>query len=135
MRIRELVQLRASLAMYDQEIDRNRAVPSYQRLKTMIRTRNFRARNERIETGVLVRTQKGKNVSVEKKLECHQWKEKGTVYKREMLAASSPARLQTQNDGTNLRKEVHQRGQKSFRKETSKNLQSDLERKRYESVM
>ena len=48
--------------MYDQENDRNPAMPSYQRLKTMerrhtdqmSRTRNFKARNERIETGVLV---------------------------------------------------------------------------------
>ena len=32
----------------------------------MIRTRNFRAPNERIETGVLVKRQKRKNVSVER---------------------------------------------------------------------
>ena len=45
--------------MYDQELDRDGAVPRYQRLKTvarrhidqMIRTRKFNARNERIETG------------------------------------------------------------------------------------
>ena len=38
------------------------------------RTRNFKVRSQRIETGVLVRTQKGKNVSVEKKTrECYQW--------------------------------------------------------------
>ena len=60
MRTRESVQLQTVLAMYDHENDRDRAVPSYQRLKTMvrrhidqmIRTRIFRARNERIETGV-----------------------------------------------------------------------------------
>ena len=62
------------LAMYDQEIDRDRAMPSYQRLKIMVRrhidqtitTRNFRARNESIETGVLVKSQQGKNVSFER---------------------------------------------------------------------
>ena len=74
------------LAMYDQEMDRERAMPSYQRLKTMvrrqkdhmIRTRNFKARNERIETGVLVKSHKGREVSVEGKVgECHQWKATG----------------------------------------------------------
>ena len=58
MRIRESVQLQTVLALCDQEIDR--ATPSYQRLKIvvrrhvdqMIRTRNFRARNEIIETWV-----------------------------------------------------------------------------------
>ena len=34
----------------------------------MIRTRNFRARNERIETRVLVKSQTGKNVSVERRM-------------------------------------------------------------------
>ena len=59
IRIRESVRLQ-TLAMYDQEIDRDRTMASYQRLKTMVRrqinqmisTRNIRARNERIETGV-----------------------------------------------------------------------------------
>ena len=68
MKVRESVQLQTvSSAMYDQEVDRDRP-PSYQRLKTMvrthadqmIRTRNFRAPNERIETGVLVKRQKGR---------------------------------------------------------------------------
>ena len=60
MRVRESVQLQTVLALYDQEIDRDRAMPSYQRLKIVVRRyvdqmtrpRNFRARNERIETGV-----------------------------------------------------------------------------------
>ena len=71
MRIRESVQLVTFSAMYEQENDQNRAVPSYQRLKTevrrhidqTIRTRNVRVRSERI--GVLVISQNGKNVSVE----------------------------------------------------------------------
>ena len=57
-RICESVELQTVLALCDQEIDR--ATPSYQGLKTlvrrhvdqMIRTRNFRARNEMIETWV-----------------------------------------------------------------------------------
>ena len=71
--------------MYDQEIDRNLAL-SYQRLKTMERrhidwmkrTRNFRAWNERIETGVLVKSRKREKVSVEMRVgECCQWKATG----------------------------------------------------------
>ena len=73
MRIRESLQLQTVLAMYEQEIDQHRSKPSDQKLKTMvrrhidrmIRTPNFKVRNERIETGVLVKSQKGKNVSVE----------------------------------------------------------------------
>ena len=72
--------------MYDQELDRDPAVPSCQRLKTlarghidqMIRTRNFTARNERIGRGVSVKSHKGKNVSVERRMgECHRWKANG----------------------------------------------------------
>ena len=37
MTIRESVQLQTVLAMYEQEIDRDRAMPSCQRLKTMVR--------------------------------------------------------------------------------------------------
>ena len=59
------MQLQTVLAMYDQEIVRDRVMPSY-KLKTMarrhfdqmIRTRNFKARNERIETGMLVKSRK-----------------------------------------------------------------------------
>ena len=50
----------------------------------------FKVRNERIETGVLVKTQQGKNVSAERKSgECCQWKAKRTVFKKEMLSASA----------------------------------------------
>ena len=55
------------MTMYDQELDQDRAMPSYQRLQTMvrrhidqIRTRNFKARNERIETGYWSKVKKGK---------------------------------------------------------------------------
>ena len=66
MRIRVSDQLQTILAMYEQEIIENLSMPRYQKLKTMvkrlvdqkIRTRNFQTRNERIETGVLVKTRK-----------------------------------------------------------------------------
>ena len=52
--------------MNNQELNRDKGTPSYQRLRTMVRqhidqtrTRNFKARNERIETGVLVKRYKG----------------------------------------------------------------------------
>ena len=68
MRIRGSAQLQTVLAMYEQEIDQYRSTPSCQNLKTMVRrhidhtarTRNFRVRNERIETGVVVKS-KGEN--------------------------------------------------------------------------
>ena len=67
MRMRESDQLRTVLATYEQEINRGRSEPNYQKLKTMlmthidqpIRTRNFKVRNDRIDTGALVKTQKG----------------------------------------------------------------------------
>ena len=86
LKIRGSVQVQTVLAMNDQELDRDRVVPSYQRLKTLVRrhnelmieTRNFRVRNERIETGVLVKSHKGRKVSVERKVrEGHQWKVTG----------------------------------------------------------
>ena len=71
-KVLDSVQLQTVLAMYDQQIDLNQAMQSYQRLKTMVRrhtdqmiwTRNFIARNERIETGVLVKSHKESNWTV-----------------------------------------------------------------------
>ena len=61
--------------MYEQEINQDQSKPNYQKLKTMVKrhidqkiqTRIFQARNERVETGVLVKAQKGKKVSVQGK--------------------------------------------------------------------
>ena len=95
MRTRELCSTsdRSQLCMTKKLIEIEQ-MPSYQRLKIvvrrhvdqMIRTRNFRARNERIETGVRVKRQKreesqcgkenGSMLSVESK-----W----TVFKRRLL--------------------------------------------------
>ena len=61
-------------------------MPSCQRLRTIVRRRidqtigtgNFRAWTERIETGVLAKSRKGKNVSAEMRMkECYQWKANG----------------------------------------------------------
>ena len=71
-----LHKVKIVLAMYEQEIDRHQTIPSYQRLETMVRrhidqmigTRNFKARNDRIQTGVLVKSQTREKVRVERKV-------------------------------------------------------------------
>ena len=93
LKIRNSVQPQTVMTMHEQEIVRDRAMPSYQRLKTMvrrhtdqmIRTRTCKAWNERIETGVLVRSHNGRNVSIEMKVgEYCQWRVTGQCQK-EML--------------------------------------------------
>ena len=82
MRLQGYEQLQTALALYNQEKNRDTATPSCQRLRTMVRqhvgqmigTRNFKARDERFETGALVKSHKGRSVSVERKVgECFQW--------------------------------------------------------------
>ena len=79
--IRDSVRLQTVLALYEQENVRNNEQPGYSRVKTsmtrhidqLVRTRNFKARNERIGTGVVANSQKGTKVSVERQLgECSQ---------------------------------------------------------------
>ena len=68
-------QLQTVLAVCNQELNRDRVSPSIQRSRTMVRqhvehvtrTRNSKAWNERVETGVLVKSYKGRKVSVERK--------------------------------------------------------------------
>ena len=65
MRTRKCDQLRTVLAMCEQEIHQDRSRPNLSGVKTMvrrytdqiIRARKFTVRNERVETGVLVKTQ------------------------------------------------------------------------------
>ena len=67
MRIRGSAQLTTVLSMYEEEINEHLSKPSYQRMKTMVkRHRSKRSGHENLrpETGVLVKTRKGKNVSV-----------------------------------------------------------------------
>ena len=69
LKIRGSVQIQTEVAVNDHEMDRDRAVPSNQKLKTMarrhidqmVRTRNFKARNARFETSVLGKSQKGES--------------------------------------------------------------------------
>ena len=68
-KLQDSVQLQTELALYEQENVRNNEKPSYSRLKTSarrhidqtMRTRNFRARNERVESEAETKSQKEKN--------------------------------------------------------------------------
>ena len=79
-------ELQTVFAMYNQEWSRDRVARSYQKYRKMVTqhvdqtiwTRNFKAQNQRIETGVFVKSQNGRNVSTESKVEeCFQWKANG----------------------------------------------------------
>ena len=67
LRIRESVQLKTVLELYDMEIHQKISVPNYQKFKTMvmrsidqkIRLRNFDARHGRLETGAVVKNRNG----------------------------------------------------------------------------
>ena len=94
LRIREFEQLKTGLELYDMEIHQKVSVPSYQRLKTMVkrsidyklRLRNFDARHEKIKTGAVVKNHRGLSGVERGKGICYQWKEKGAVFEgRPML--------------------------------------------------
>ena len=89
LRIRESVQLKTVLELYDMEIHQKISMPTYQKMKTMVRRsigqnrrlRNFDARHERIESGAVVKNRKGL-IGVEGgKGYCYQWKVKGQCSK------------------------------------------------------
>ena len=85
LRTREFDQLKTVLELYDMEIHQKISVPNYQKLKTMVkrsadqklRSRNFDARNERIESGAVVMSRKGLSGVGAGKGICYQWKETG----------------------------------------------------------
>ena len=85
LRIREFAQLKTVMELYDMEIHQKILVPNYEKLKTVVkrrkdqklRLRNFVARHGRIESGAVVKSQKGL-IGVEGgKGICYQWNEKG----------------------------------------------------------
>ena len=67
LRIRESVQLKTVLALYDMWIHQKVSMSNYQKLITMVersvvqklRLRNFDAKHGRIETGAVVKNRKG----------------------------------------------------------------------------
>ena len=87
MRTRKSVQLQTVLAVYEQETHQDRSSLNYQKLKTMVRTRNFKVTNERIET-VLVNSERGKLSALEGHQDAINGKQEDSVQK-EMLAVSA----------------------------------------------
>ena len=81
--------------LYNQELNRYKVTQSYQRLRTlvgtknidqMLGTRNFKAQNERLETGALVKSHNGRNVSVERRVgECSTVESNWTMFERRLL--------------------------------------------------
>ena len=87
LRIRESVQLKTVLELYDLEIHQKISMPSCEKMKTIVKSidkkvplRNFDARHEKIETGAVLKNRKGR-IGVEGgKGICYQWKEKRPVF-------------------------------------------------------
>ena len=88
-KLQDSVQLQTVLALYDQETVRSNGQTSYSRLNTseklhidqMMRSRNFRFRNEVVERGAVIKSQKRKKAHVERKVgECFQWKAHGALF-------------------------------------------------------
>ena len=84
LRIRESVQLKTVLGLYDMEIHPKISMPNCQRLKTMVkrsRDQKLRLRNFDARTGTVVKNRKGlSGVEGRKSTRC-QWKEKGQCSK------------------------------------------------------
>ena len=84
-RIRESVQLKTVLELYDMEIHPKISMPNSQKLKTTVtrsidqklRLRNFDARNVKIETRAVVTSRRGISGVARGKGICYQWKAKG----------------------------------------------------------
>ena len=79
LRIRDPDQIKTVLELYDLKMHQKISKPDYQRFKKMVkrsidqklRSGNFDARNERIETGAVIRNRK------DQPGECNRWKAKG----------------------------------------------------------
>ena len=85
LRLRESDQLKTVLELYELEIHQKISKPDYHKLKTMVkrgidqklRSRNFDARNGRIETGAVVKNRRGRSSVERGSGECWQWQAKG----------------------------------------------------------
>ena len=96
-KLQDSVQLQTVLALYHRETVRNNGQTSYLRLKTsvklhidqMMRTPNFRVRNEVVERGWVTKSQNGQKACVERKMgECFQWKALGQCSKGDSCSFS-----------------------------------------------
>ena len=85
LRIRESEKLKTVLKLYNLEVHQKKSKPDYYRLKTMakrsteqdLRTRNFEARNGRIESHMLVKNQREQRHVLKGQGDCWQWKATG----------------------------------------------------------
>ena len=91
LRIRESDQLKTVLELYDMEIHQKISMPNHQKLKTMVkrsidqklRSRNFDARHEKIETGAVVKSRRGFQVALkEEEAFVTSGKKQGSVRRR-----------------------------------------------------
>ena len=93
--MRESDQLKTVLELYDMEIHQKILMPNYQKLKKMLkrkidqklRFRNFDARHEKIETGAVVKNQKGVSGVERGKGVCYQWREKAQCSKGDQCSS------------------------------------------------
>ena len=94
---RALFSFRLSWLCTTKKTVRNNGQTSYLRLKTavklhidqMMRTRNFRVRNDVVEREAVTQSQKGKKAYVERKVEeCFQWKAHGQCSKGDSWSSS-----------------------------------------------
>ena len=84
-RIRESDQLKIVLGLYELEIQQNISKLDYQKLKTTvkrsidqrIKSRNIQARNDRNETGTVMKNRRDKSGVPRRLGECYQWKGAG----------------------------------------------------------
>ena len=103
------------MALYDQKTVRSNE-PTYQQLKTavklhvdqMMRTGNFRVRNNVVERGSVTKSQKGKKAYVERKVgKCFQWKAHGQCSRGDSCSFSDDA--QALGNSGNVRDEEDDR--------------------------
>ena len=106
-KVENSVQLQTVLALYDQEKARCKE-PNCQQLKTamklhivqMMRSRNFRVRNDVVERGQSPRVKKGKKAYVEGKVgECFQWKAHGHCSKGDLCSFSHDTKASGKSGG------------------------------------
>ena len=104
LRVRESDQPRTVLELYDMEIHQKISMPNCQKLKTMVkrsidqklRLRKFDARHEKIETGAVVRSQKGLSGVKEERYLLPVERNKGSV-RKETNAVSGTTVMSLQN--------------------------------------
>ena len=104
LRTRESEKLKIVLELYNLEIHQKKSKPDFHPLKTMVkrsiehdlRTRNFEARNGRIESNMLVKNQREQCRVLKGQGDCWQWKAIGQCPK-ETIAVSGTIRLSEPN--------------------------------------